>query len=1159
MLTEDGFRRTVLYGDSVVRFSVIAALVLANFIVLAQTQKPGAAGLIQGMVQSGTTPIPGVTVTARDPDGNDKVGTSTDLNGQYQLKVPALGAYVVETSMAAFGPVVKTVEIKEASAPVRLEFDLTLLSRSQKGAAAARPAFGFRGRGAQRLQVEETPAAEQQPEETQPDQLTAQVQADQATPGLAADAPTESVAVLGSTAETTFGNNFNFDRQQIQQFIDAQFGFAPGQVGQPGQPGQPGAPDGTPGAGPGGQRGPFAGRGGGFGEGRGFAPGRGGRGGFALGRGGRGFAAAGPRGNLSYQLSDSDFDAAPYAICATPPCNVTKPQYMQHQFTATIGGPLVIPHVVKNTNTNYTVSYNGFRNQNPADFFSTVPTLAERTGDFSQSTIRNGANAGNSVQIFDPVTHVPFLNNVIPGPMLNPAALGLLKFIPEPNLPGSIQNFHYFTAATNDSDSLNFRLNHTFAGLQQAQRGPNGGPRFGFGGGGSGGRRGDGRGLRGVSNINLGLNWTSSHGAVASAFPSVGGSNTRSGIQATFGYVRPLPGNANNSFNIQYNRNRTTGTNLYAFQQDIEGFLGITGVSQNPFDWGLPNLSFTNFTGLNDTRGSFRRDQTLQFSDGMIYLHNRHNFRWGGDFRISQTEVHSTQNSRGSFTFTGSQSAAVLNGIPVQNTGYDFADFLLGLPQQTTLQLGALTYNFRGNSWDAFIQDDWRLRGNLTIQYGLRYDYASPYTERDNQLVNLDVAPGFAAVVPVLPGQAGPYHGVFPRSLVKPDRNNFSPRIGAAWRITNRDILRAGYGITYNGSAYSTIAAQMANQPPFSRAQTNIYSTYLPLSLQNGFPLSTTAAVTNNYGIDPDYQIGHAQTWNLDVQHDLRKVGLVLNLDYTGTKGTRLDIIEAPNRTPTGVRIASVQPFSFEASEGNSILHSGAVRLNRRLGRGISFGGSYQFSKSIDNASTVSGAGGQGVVAQDAFDLRAERGPSAFDIRHRFAINYNVELPFGTNEPFLAKESIFKTFFGDWLINGSWAINSGSPLTAHVLGSYTDVNRGSNGSLRAEATGLSAALDHRSISEWFNTAAFTLPPAGQFGNVGRNTLRGPGQILGSLAINKTFMFRDGRSVDVRIQSTNFLNTPQLRGVDTNVNSPSFGKITSAAQMRRIQIFARVNF
>jgi hypothetical protein len=233
--------------------------------------------------------------------------------------------------------------------------------------------------------------------------------------------------------------------------------------------------------------------------------------------------------------------------------------------------------------------------------------------------------------------------------------------------------------------------------------------------------------------------------------------------------------------------------------------------------------------------------------------------------------------------------------------------------------------------------------------------------------------------------------------------------------------------------------------------------------------------------------------------------------------------------------------------------------LNRRLGRGISFGGTYQFSKSIDNASTVSGAGGQGVVAQDALDLRAERGPSSFDVRHRVGINYNVELPFGTNKAFLAKDSIFKTLFGDWLINGSWTINSGTPLTVHVLGSYTDVNRGSNGSLRANVTGLPAGLAHPGIAEWFNTAAFTVPPAGQFGDVGRNTIRGPSQVLGNLSINKTFMFADGRSIDVRAQSTNFLNMPQLRGVDTNVNSPSFGKITSAGQMRTIQFFARYNF
>ena len=540
----------------------------------------------------------------------------------------------------------------------------------------------------------------------------------------------------------------------------------------------------------------------------------------------------------------------------------------------------------------------------------------------------------------------------------------------------------------------------------------------------------------------------------------------------------------------------------------------------------------------------------------MIWNQGRHNVRWGADFRLQWTKTHSTQNSRGTFTFTGARSAAVVEGLPVQGTGYDFADFLLGLPQSTSLQYGNLTYNFRGGSWDIYIQDDWRFRSNLTVNLGLRYDYASPYIETSSRIVNLDVAPGFTAVVPVLPGEVGPYHGQFPGSLVNPDRNNVAPRIGIAWRMNNRTVVRAGYGVTYNGAAYAAIASQMANQPPFSLTQTNTNAALL--TLQNGFPPITTS-VTNNYGIDPNYRIGYAQQWNLDVQRDIRKLGLQLNVDYTGTKGTRLDVIEAPNRTATGLRIANVQPFNWETSDANSVLHSGSVRMRRRLGRGISLGGTYQFSKSIDNASTVSGGGGGGTVAQDAFNLRAERGVSNFDQTHRLNVDYNLELPFGTNKHFLSEKSLWKTFFGDWQVNGSWNIASGTPMTARVLGSYTDVARGSNGSIRANATGLPVQISDPGVAEWFNTAAFTLPPAGQFGNVGRNTIRGPATFVGSLSINKTFPFADGRSIDVRAQATNVLNTPQFRAVDTMVNSPSFGRVTSVGPMRKIQLVARFNF
>src|SRR5262249_40559970 len=200
-------------------------------------------------------------------------------------------------------------------------------------------------------------------------------------------------------------------------------------------------------------------------------------------------------------LAGSALDAAPYSLTGQ---GIGKPPYMQNRFSASLGGPLVIPKLIKSTTTNYTMTYNGVRNQNPYDVFSTVPTLAERNGDFSQSTIRNGVNAGSPVLIFDPITHAPIPNNALPQSMINPAALGLLQYIPKPNLPGDVQNLHYVTSTTSNSDDFNVRLNHVLSNPQDLQ-GRGGGARgFGGGRGGFGGRGGGGRGGRG-SAINFGL------------------------------------------------------------------------------------------------------------------------------------------------------------------------------------------------------------------------------------------------------------------------------------------------------------------------------------------------------------------------------------------------------------------------------------------------------------------------------------------------------------------------------------------------------------------------------------------------------------------------------------------------------------------------------
>ncbi len=325
----------------------------------------------------------------------------------------------------------------------------------------------------------------------------------------------------------------------------------------------------------------------------------------------------------------------------------------------------------------------------------------------------------------------------------------------------------------------------------------------------------------------------------------------------------------------------------------------------NPFDWGLPNLSFTHFGSLNDINPQLQRNQTWTFSDNMIYNHGKHTWRWGGDFRRIQVNPETDSNARGTFTFTGS------------NSGYDFADFLLGLPQLTSVQFGNDNYHFRGNSWDAFVQDEWSLRGNLTLNLGVRYEYLSPFTETNNRIVNLDLPVGFHLSACTGPGTASAaLQREFPVTLVRPDRNNFAPRLGI-WP-GSRCATRWSAPDTASTTTPAPIRAscrtwRSSRRFPPRRLTLNPRPTIS--LLQNGFPPVPPGSISNNFGVDPNYRLGYVQIRNVDMQQQIRPT-LILNLDYTGTKGTRLDILEAPNRTATGLLFPGVQPFYWEDFAG---------------------------------------------------------------------------------------------------------------------------------------------------------------------------------------------------------------------------------------------------
>ena len=336
--------------------------------------------------------------------------------------------------------------------------------------------------------------------------------------------------------------------------------------------------------------------------------------------------------------------------------------------------------------------------------------------------------------------------------------------------------------------------------------------------------------------------------------------------------------------------------------------------------------------------------------------------------------------------------------------------------------------------------------------------------------------------------------------------------------------------------------------------------------------------------MNPNYRLGYVQIRNLDIQQQIRPT-LLLNLDYTGTKGTDLDILEAPNRTPTGVRITGVDAFTYENSVADSGANAGSVRLRKRLAGGVAIGGIYTFSKSLDDASSIGagatsvastpglGAGGTGArgggastsggtanVAQNPFNLSAERGLSSFNQTHKFTADYLYELPFGHDKRWLTGEAPLRTVLGDWQWSGDWTIASGLPFTPRLLNNVNDVSAGTNGTLRPNLVpGQSVSLAHPSIAEWFNKAAFVAPLPGNYGDARRNSIIGPGSKVFDMAFTKIFPLKEARVLEFRAQATNIFNKPNYSSIDTNVTSPTFGRVTAAGAMRQFTMTARFRF
>jgi hypothetical protein len=380
----------------------------------------------------------------------------------------------------------------------------------------------------------------------------------------------------------------------------------------------------------------------------------------------------------------------------------------------------------------------------------------------------------------------------------------------------------------------------------------------------------------------------------------------------------------------------------------------------------------------------------------------------------------SQENARGRFAFTGTA------------TGYDFADFLLGIPATSSIAFGNADKYLRQSAYAAYISDDWRVFSGLTASLGFRWEYESPVTERYGRLVNLDVARGFAAAAPVVANDPrGALTGsTYPDSLIAPDKHGLQPRIGIAWRplAASSLVVRGGYGIYYNTSVYHSITMQMIQQAPLSKSLSVANSAENPLTLANGFN-APPPATPNTFAVDPHFQVGYAQNWNVSLQRDLPG-SLVMMATYLGTKGTRGAQQFLPNTYPAGAENpcpACPSGFIYLASNGSSTRHSGQILLRRRLHSGFTASAQYTFAKAIDD-STPGGSAAGGTIAQNWLDLRAERALSSIDQRHQLSVETQYTTGMGLAGGALRggwRAKVLKS----WTFTSQMTAASGMPLT----------------------------------------------------------------------------------------------------------------------------------